>query len=648
MSKVEEEAPPPSASLASARSVSEVARDDASSIYNKRIDDLVGGATIEPFFEEAKEKGWADNLMACGSAVGLDSQNAGKMAIQAVPFAGKAFAAGAVATASYYAYKKTNAFLQTLVGCKDITSDEALHGMYCLASLWRFQKGSLAIRRNGEHEAELSKCHNDQILSLERLARLCELSYEDNCFMERVALKSQRLSIVYSMDAERLDKKKAKSLYASVWGTGTPNELLSFRPKFAIFARATGEKVAYLVIRGTKDKEDIMTDLSAGTVDLAILDESGTLHDHVGHEGIARAAAVVNKWVRPILLRLLGEGFRISMTGHSLGGAVASLLAALWREETETEGGISLASIDCVCFGPPPCMDQGLSDKLTKDGVFMENIFNDETPAASKGKGSFLTIVNRDDVVPRLSRQNARHVFKIISAGKPAWATNRTSLGAYRKDLAIDAWVEQASPAEKLDEFRKKENLWMEIIRTAEAETREAVVAAEGAAAAAETEASSVDLVVPGRMLHLYKVQGKSCGAELVPRSKESMTMWPPHLAQIQPTPAMLDDHGIKCYAEELHTIRNSWDSAAAPNYHPFGGAAESPISKCEICDRDFSHATKVKSTFNFTTDMHHCRSCGFVVCDTCSEHKRALPQLGIHTAQRTCDICVFGSIARM
>jgi len=247
--------------------------------------------------------------------------------------------------------------------------------------------------------------------------------------------------------------------------------------------------------------------------------------------------------------------------------------------------------------------------------------------------------VNNNDIVPRLSRQNFKHLFKVIVAGKPSWAS---SLSALRDEVAVDAWAKQLDPAEKLDSFLTKEALWMEKIREAE---EAAASASTKTAAAADAEistmAAQMDLEVPGRVLHLYKIRGKSFGAELVPR-KDSEKLWPPSLVQIQPTPGMLDEHGINSYAEELHTIMNSWDSATAPNFHPFGGTAEHPISKCEVCDSDFSLRMKFKST-NFAVAMHHCRSCGSVVCETCSNHKRVLPQFGMHTAQRTCDKCVFG-----
>ena len=628
LAKQQSAAPPEEATAATSfngSKASQVTRDKATDIYNKRIDYLVNEGALEDFFDKAGDPTYKDNLMDLifgvysKEAVGVKAATmiASRAVEYALPSATSKVAAGvAVAAATAYGVKKTNDTLLAMVDCKDLTSDEVVQGTYSLTKLWRFQKGAGRVLEGqtqsvlrlleSELSTPLNRSHNTLLLALERLARLCALSYEDNCFMERVAFRSQGLSVIYSKDGH--------------------TDLAI--PKFAVFARVRPEKVAYFVIRGTHDKDDIMTDLNAAIVDLKFLDESGTLAGHFGLEGIAKVAANMHEFVRPILERLQEMGFKVTMTGHSLGGAVAGLLAALWRA-----GGTSLASIDCVCFAAPPCMDQRLSKKLY-DARKFSNILSDAGSAkpallatAPQEKGTVLTIVNNNDIVPRLSRQNFKHLFKVILAGKPSWAT---SLSALRDDVAVDAWAKQADPAEKLASFLTKEALWMEKIREA-----------EEAAASASAKSAQIDLEVPGRVFYLYKVRGKSFGAELVPR-KDSGKLWPPSLVQIQPTPGMFDDHGIKSYAEELHTIMNSWDSTTAPIFHPFGGTAEHPISKCEVCDRDFSLGLKLKST-NFIMAMHHCRSCGSVVCDTCSKHKRALPQFGMRAAQRICDICVFG-----
>ena len=49
----------------------------------------------------------------------------------------------------------------------------------------------------------------------------------------------------------------------------------------------------------------------------------------------------------------------------------------------------------------------------------------------------------------------------------------------------------------------------------------------------------------------------------------------------------------------------------------------------CMICEKSFG-------IFRY---RHHCRKCGRLVCDSCSDHKRAIPSLG-QKERRVCDTC--------
>jgi hypothetical protein len=52
----------------------------------------------------------------------------------------------------------------------------------------------------------------------------------------------------------------------------------------------------------------------------------------------------------------------------------------------------------------------------------------------------------------------------------------------------------------------------------------------------------------------------------------------------------------------------------------------------CMLCGTDFTVLRR----------RHHCRSCGKLVCNGCSEHKMVLPNLGSERV-RVCDICFLG-----
>ncbi|CAG0918499.1 unnamed protein product [Notodromas monacha] len=46
------------------------------------------------------------------------------------------------------------------------------------------------------------------------------------------------------------------------------------------------------------------------------------------------------------------------------------------------------------------------------------------------------------------------------------------------------------------------------------------------------------------------------------------------------------------------------------------------------------------RSTFSMFTRKHHCRACGKIFCDPCSQHSLPLPHLGIEKFVRVCDYC--------
>ncbi|KAL3877703.1 hypothetical protein ACJMK2_035369 [Sinanodonta woodiana] len=57
---------------------------------------------------------------------------------------------------------------------------------------------------------------------------------------------------------------------------------------------------------------------------------------------------------------------------------------------------------------------------------------------------------------------------------------------------------------------------------------------------------------------------------------------------------------------------------------------ADEQVSTCGIC----------KNKFNQIRRKHHCRQCGNVRCNKCCSEKIPLPQMGINTPERVCDVC--------
>ena len=74
---------------------------------------------------------------------------------------------------------------------------------------------------------------------------------------------------------------------------------------------------------------------------------------------------------------------------------------------------------------------------------------------------------------------------------------------------------------------------------------------------------------------------------------------------------------------KDLHTKPRRWQH-------------DSEVNECPHC----------QVTFTFITRKHHCRLCGFVVCNSCSKHQSPLPTLGYDKSVRVCDKCIFKYIS--
>lgn len=124
--------------------------------------------------------------------------------------------------------------------------------------------------------------------------------------------------------------------------------------------------------RGTTDVYDALTDLN-------FIHRTMSLATGSAHAGfLDRAKTIPLDYFR----RLLVRGERIVFTGHSLGGAVASLLALRLLEAT---GKWCHEQIQCYTFGCPFFADSELARYINKNY-----------------KHHFVHIVSRNDIVPKL------------------------------------------------------------------------------------------------------------------------------------------------------------------------------------------------------------------------------------------------------
>jgi len=180
-------------------------------------------------------------------------------------------------------------------------------------------------------------------------------------------------------------------------------------PASAVFVH-DDKKLVCLAVRGTTTIQDVVTDIRQ--VPLPFPEEE-TDGDNDWFEvkqgqglavcGMATAAAVLYREHREVLLRFLRNGFHLRLTGHSLGGSVASLLGMLLLREVEADSNIQFACSSHVrvfSYGTPPCVDSKLSQ-------YSE---------------SFITsVVLHDDAVPRLTSLSCRELLKHLLQIRETW-----------------------------------------------------------------------------------------------------------------------------------------------------------------------------------------------------------------------------------
>ncbi|KAG4981953.1 hypothetical protein JHK87_026702 [Glycine soja] len=140
----------------------------------------------------------------------------------------------------------------------------------------------------------------------------------------------------------------------------------------------TRKKLVILGIRGTHTFYDLITDI------LSSSDGEVTYEGYSTHFGTAESARWFLCHEIEIIRKCLEKhaGFKLRLVGHSLGGAIASLLAIMIHRKSPKELGFSPDIVSAVGYGTPPCVSRELAESCS---------------------GYVSTVVMQDDIIPRLS-----------------------------------------------------------------------------------------------------------------------------------------------------------------------------------------------------------------------------------------------------
>ena len=114
--------------------------------------------------------------------------------------------------------------------------------------------------------------------------------------------------------------------------------------------------------------------------------------DGFGHEGMVNAARGVIRKSKKSISEAFGKypGYKLTITGHSLGGGVAELITMKLLRNNDFPG----KEIKCIAFGAPPIYHGHLDDRISNA---IENW------------------VHENDLIPRLSIYN---VIKLLATAR--------------------------------------------------------------------------------------------------------------------------------------------------------------------------------------------------------------------------------------
>lgn len=302
-------------------------------------------------------------------------------------------------------------------------------------------------------------------------------------------------------------------------------------------------KLVILGIRGTHTVYDLITDIvSSG-------DREVTFEGYSTHFGTAEAARwFLDHEIGTIKKCLeMHEGFRLRLVGHSLGGAIASLLAVMLRRRSKEELGFSPDIVSAVGIATPPCVSKELAE----------------------GCSSYVsTLVLQDDIIPRLSVASLRRLRNEIL--QTDWKTVlekedwRSVVDVVTNAKQVVSSVQDT--ARKLADYAKfRSNKRMSEVSTRKDTPIDTTTVKQDEVTMPE------ELFVPGTLYFLKRDCDTSLGKRS--RRRETYTLWKrhpgEHFQRIVLSNNLISDH--KC-DNHYYALRDVLKSLPGPDYKGIHG----------------------------------------------------------------------------
>lgn len=291
-------------------------------------------------------------------------------------------------------------------------------------------------------------------------------------------------------------------------------------------------------------------------------------------------------------------------------------------------------------------------------------------------------LINRDDLVSRLSLSNAKSLAKEILARRPHWEPLlRSDLnGVYERAKTL--WApnqRQSFSAGKSVDTDDKSNeehgarmnasnhgvsteaVVLEATRVSGSATNFAMKSNEDGYASKTSSSARRDtdqaktselrqatpdilkrntekarLVVPGAICHIYNWRGQSRCA-LVDHRFSS-------LRRIEAFQTCIRDHlrvNMNSALREVFTAREieARGMPPPPQWERMSATPGDEVCCC-VCGFHVTWALTGKASTETARATHHCRACGRIVCKDCSGTKMSLSQYAILSPERVCDVC--------